>query len=454
MQSLTKLISNIKNAESLVDAEENSVEMFITGNNGWRLRRGGGIVLSVISNEMLTNSGDPVTKQMYSHLLSKCFVPYLSMLENWIHTGVVAADNTDEFMIVEKKGMTPEQLRDDFSDVYWEQRYTLKEDVIPVFLRPFKEKILLAGKYVNVIKECGISVEELEISKAEGEESLSQRHANTGGVTGEILKAVDGVKFLNNIEIAYKFSNQRLLKVLFEEHQLIPRLRLTHYRSMKHFFFLYQSDFLTPFLDLVRKELVKPKPEISLEKLRRSFELVVRNSASVSGSDPYKDAVVVELSRFSLFQQLLRIMSVVGVDYGGNQNISQDKDFEVGPSGLLTGFDALMLGYTVKFPLSLIINKKALTKYQLIFRHLFTCKHIESLLGLSWRDQGKSRLYQSSTHRFTRSGKTGTPKILSIDEKEDEREKNEESYFMARVCALRARMMNFVQQFLYYECFE
>lgn len=29
---------------------------------------------------------------------------------------------------------------------------------IPAFLQPWKQKILLAGKYLNVIRECGIEV--------------------------------------------------------------------------------------------------------------------------------------------------------------------------------------------------------------------------------------------------------------------------------------------------------
>jgi gamma-tubulin complex component 2 len=31
--------------------------------------------------------------------------------------------------------------------------------VVPAFLEPWKEKILLAGKYLNVIRECGIEIE-------------------------------------------------------------------------------------------------------------------------------------------------------------------------------------------------------------------------------------------------------------------------------------------------------
>lgn len=33
---------------------------------------------------------------------------------------------------------------------------------IPAFLQPWKHKILLAGKYLNVIRECGIEVKQAD----------------------------------------------------------------------------------------------------------------------------------------------------------------------------------------------------------------------------------------------------------------------------------------------------
>lgn len=34
----------------------------------------------------------------------------------------------------------------------------------------------------------------------------------------------------------------------------------------------------------------------------------------------------------------------------------------------------------MKWPISLIVNKKSLTKYQILFRHLFFCKYVERAL--------------------------------------------------------------------------
>jgi gamma-tubulin complex component 2 len=54
--------------------------------------------------------------------------------------------------------------------------------------------------------------------------------------------------------------------------------------------------------------------------------------------------------------------------------------------GSLKGMDAFTLAYRVRWPLSLIISKKTLTKYQLIFRHLFAIKHVERQLCATWRN--------------------------------------------------------------------
>jgi len=46
----------------------------------------------------------------------------------------------------------------------------------------------------------------------------------------------------------------------------------------------------------------------------------------------------------------------------------------------LLGLESFCFGYEVKWPVSLILNRKAIACYQMIFRHLFYCKHVERLL--------------------------------------------------------------------------
>ncbi|OIT18841.1 gamma-tubulin complex component 2, partial [Nicotiana attenuata] len=52
----------------------------------------------------------------------------------------------------------------------------------------------------------------------------------------------------------------------------------------------------------------------------------------------------------------------------------------------------------VQWPLSLVISRKALTKYQLIFRFLFHCKHVDRQLSGAWQvHQGLRKLDMQGT---------------------------------------------------------
>jgi gamma-tubulin complex component 2 len=81
----------------------------------------------------------------------------------------------------------------------------------------------------------------------------------------------------------------------------------------------------------------------------------------------------------------------------------------------------LTLDYTVKFPLSLVLSRKTILRYQLIFRHLLALKHLEQCLTATWLEHTKSPIWRS---------RTSHPEL---------------ERWKLRVFALRARMLSFVQ---------
>jgi gamma-tubulin complex component 2 len=144
------------------------------------------------------------------------------MVVRWITSGYLS-DPFDEFMVKESGHITKGVLESDYTDEYWERRYTVRQTsyleqrpfsdelpqlrdgsslassskvasakatpslsagippprpgttrlpggaCIPAFLQPWKHKILLAGKYLNVIRECGIEVKRPgELEETEG----------------------------------------------------------------------------------------------------------------------------------------------------------------------------------------------------------------------------------------------------------------------------------------------
>ena len=83
-------------------------------------------------------------------------------------------------MVEEHKGAKKENIKEDFNDSYWEQRYTLRENCIPPFLAPHQQKILMAGKYLNVLRECGLQLDGPSTSSSVNDTSASVTESTVG----------------------------------------------------------------------------------------------------------------------------------------------------------------------------------------------------------------------------------------------------------------------------------
>jgi gamma-tubulin complex component 2 len=93
------------------------------------------------------------------------------------------------------------------------------------------------------------------------------------------------------------------------------------------------------------------------------------------------------------------------------------------PSQGLKGVEALTLDYRVGWPVSLVISRRAITKYQLLSRLLYFSKHVELKVLTSWQE------HQSTRALDVRSA-------------------------MGQCYCLRHRMLHFLQNFVYYMTLE
>jgi gamma-tubulin complex component 2 len=89
--------------------------------------------------------------------LEKSAQPYFQVLRKWVFHGILE-DPFNEFIVKENKQCSKENIERDFNDQYWNERFTYREEMIPIFLAKYKEKVLHSGKYLNVIRECGKDV--------------------------------------------------------------------------------------------------------------------------------------------------------------------------------------------------------------------------------------------------------------------------------------------------------
>ena len=132
-----------------------------------------------------------------------------------------------------------------------------------------------------------------------------------------------------------------------------------------------------------------------------------------STADPFAEHLTVSLGSHNLIQQLEKINAISLEGHDGAMGGLAAAD----PS--LRGYEAFTLDLRVEWPLSLVISMRSITKYQLLFRHLFFCKYVERRLCDSWRN------HQRYKELELRNAQTS-------------------SYI------LRQRMLHFQQNFVYY----
>jgi len=150
--------------------------------------------------------------------------------------------------------------------------------------------------------------------------------------------------------------------------------------------------------------------------LESFLELALRTSSS--STDIYKDSVKVHLFPLGIGEQLQQIITVNSKLQIAIPDLDE-LNFKI------PGFKGFSFSYEVKWPISLILDYRAITCYQMIFRHLFFCKHVERQLCKVW--VAKKSLKKSD--------------LMEDIEK-------------ASIFSLHQRMLNFVQNLQYYMAFE
>ncbi|EPY85337.1 gamma-tubulin complex component 2 [Camelus ferus] len=441
----------------------------------------GGSTLSLLHDRSFSYTGDSQAQELCLYLTKAASVPYFEILEKWIYRGVINDPYSEvgrstsprsreipaprpgwtaasavllgrvqprsqqapvlcsEFM-VEEHELQKEKIQEDYNDKYWDQRYTVVQRQIPSFLQKMAGKVLSTGKYLNVVRECG--------------------HDVTCPVAKEVIYTLKERAYVEQIEKAFNYASKVLLDFLMEEKELVAHLSflsgatspllgplpswspicstrtfwqhlLLHspVQSIKRYFLMDQGDFFVHFMDLTEEELKKPVDDITPTRLEALLELALR--MSTANTDPFKDDLKIDLMPHDLITQLLRVLAI---------ETKQEKAMvHADPTELsLTGLEAFSFDYVVKWPLSLIINRKALTRYQMLFRHMFYCKHVERQLCNVWVSNKAAK--QCSLH----SAKWMAGCLAS----------GVAEPVFAGAFTLRQRMLNFVQNIQYYMMFE
>jgi gamma-tubulin complex component 2 len=346
----------------------------------------GGALLKALHEKRRVLSGDVESSELLEFLLTRTAVPFLEMLNSWVTRGV-CTDPYGEFMVVERPSEARDDLVTDFNCQYWQRRFTLDPKQVPAFLEPHASGILTTGKSLHVVRECGRVPEEASemAGGGGGGGGIGADVAVFGAERGAAL-TLEERSLVSRLKSASAWAAGQLVELLMVEHQLMARLE-----SVKHYFLLDQGDFFIHFLDSAEEELTKPVGEISRARLQAKLDLSLRQSAV---ADPFRDSLTCGLLPYNLTNQLLRII-----------NASSKAAPPAAPQAAsrTPGLDAFTFEYEVGWPLSLVLSKHAITKYQLLFRHLFHCKHVERQLSSSWLSQQEPKQLFGMSTAFTAS---------------------------------------------------
>lgn len=414
----------------------------------------GGEVLALLWDRLTQLGGDPTAHALYLDLFHEASQPYARTLLRWITSGVLD-DPYEEFMVVEDARVSRASLESDPTDEYWERRYMLRDEralalqeqlarddapldhddtrgaltggaKIPAFLEGWKTKILLAGKYLNAIRECGLDVSHHASERVHAlfgaQDAHVQAYLERDARAERII--MDDADFEACIERAYQRANAALLSLLKNDKDIIRRLY-----SLKHYFFFAHADFLQTFFEQADPELKKwvdphRVRETTLLRLQTQLDTVLNSSDTVGFHDPYREELRVDVAKERAYDQLQRIADTKGV-----VEIAKLRAKHAAERQQQGTRDAVMyllqFDVRVQFPVSLVISKKNILRWQFVHRSLLLLKILERALTDVWAEQAMPPW---------RSARRHTPPHM-------------ERWAM-RVHLLRQRMLLLVQQLL------
>lgn len=195
------------------------------------------------------------------------------------------------------------------------------------------------------------------------------------------------------LENAYQRANAALLRLLVEDKEIVQRLC-----SLKHYFFFSQTDFLQAFLDQSEHELrksVDPQRirETTLLRLQTHLDMVLNSSDTVGFHDPFREDLRVDLARERVYDQLQRIADTKGVIELAKLRERQQAERQHAGSRECTCLTNAVAMYLlqfdvhVQFPVSLVISKKNILRWQFVHRCLLLLKLLERALSEVWEEQ-------------------------------------------------------------------
>lgn len=319
---------------------------------------------------------------------------YMKMVQLWTQKGVLY-DVRGEFFIEDTCAnamsstlLSPTQC----CHAYWEARYRLHEDRFPCFLAPLRAQIFLAGKYLNILRQCNVHMKLMQqpLSYVPTEE---QSHV-------EIIRS------------SYELPARKLLELMMQNDLLEQ-----HLRNLQGYFLLQYEEFTQSLLEKCGGQLQLNVDSLIPEKLQKLTLEALHFSA-----DPFKHMLQSQLMDCDVATQLESLSrrqkrSKAGQETKRKSRREQeeqqqqhepeqllelvkisdpsselDTDTELSdlPEPLsMYGYEAFTLNYQPNWPISLIIHEDRVEQLQLLHRLLFYLRYVRLELKAPFYDLAK-----------------------------------------------------------------
>ncbi|KAF6252370.1 Spc98 family-domain-containing protein [Scenedesmus sp. NREL 46B-D3] len=359
-------------------------------------------LLNLLAAKQRSLAGDRPGQVLLGRLLEAAAEPYFGILEKWLCRGELD-DPYHEFMVKEDADVSRDSLSPDGQPAYWSQRYRLRGAVtaghagsrssqhdVPEFLNSSKEAIVVTGKYLNVIRQCGQPVPPCPESTV-----AKLRYSAAAGDSGS-------PPFLQGIQEALSAAAGALLRLLCGPG---PQGRLLSWlHCMKHFFLMDQvrvgagragglmqlprvlGDLLVHLME--QPEMQEPPSCLAPHQLQGLLDAATRSS-SVAAS-PHIDVVgegvlAGQMDRRSLLQLVMAATCSMDGEGGGAASSSVGILPKGASDSTHSSLELLLLTVNLSWPISLVVSKRQLLHYQVIFKQLLSLKWAERDLGQAWQ---------------------------------------------------------------------
>jgi len=381
----------------------------------------GGALLNIIYSAYL-HENDSQIKHIYKYLLNKSFTPFFDMIKLWVCHGILENEHDyQEFMIFSPKSYIKEKLNDYYHDLFWETKFILNNINVPTFLENIAPKILFIGKSYNIIKECGKNIKcpyenefesfrDIVRDEADDINTIIKNNFNIYNQTGIIDLSVDNkdninikinnlyisnglnqmifeteriAQFSNLIDKIYKWINDTLKRVLFNEKDLILMI---HY--FKKFYLMEAGDFYNDFIELNLDLFTSGLGKVAEENKNKDNIIKIPGNINEDESKIFKyeitNMTIEDLKKYyANYYKILKtsendITKITSQLQKIDKIINRKKNQE--PKENIKVVECIEIEPVIQWPLNLIFSKKNIMKYKLLFRHLIRLKFIEKLL--------------------------------------------------------------------------